>query len=184
MLTEQQLGEYIDRHFTSTLFRLETLETYDVGGDDEDFRRYLAGQSGPTSKWPEVVRGEVASGKHTYRVHLVNGPLTDYLRYEFEWCYGPNASAGEHIRILDTVEAHKPAEVLDEDFWIVDDEQLIRMHYSRTGEFEGATLGSADELPRFRTARDAAWSSATDFSEYWRRHPHYHRDPVEPVTRR
>lgn len=182
MLTEQQLGEYIDDTFTSSLFRLETLDTYDVDHENEDFRRYVAGRPGPTSTWPQVVRDEVAAGKYTYRVHVVHGPLTDYLRYEFEWCYVPNTAAGEQIRVLDTAEQHRPPEVPDEDFWIIDDQHLIRMHYAPSGRFQGATLGTPDMLPRFRTARDAAWSAATEFHEYWRRHPQYHRDDSETVA--
>lgn len=179
MLNEQQLGEFIDQHFTSTLFRLETLASY---GANEDFRRYVAGQSGPTSTWPEVIRSEVAGGRYTYRVHVVRSPLTDYLRYEFEWCYVPNAAAGELIRVLDTSEQHKPAAVLDEDFWIIDDSYLIRMHYASDGEFVGASVADPQLLPQYRAARDSAWTTATDFHDYWRRHPHYHRDRTQPAA--
>lgn len=179
MLNEQQLGEFIDQHFSSTLFRLETLENY---GANEDFQRYLAGQSGPTSNWPEVIRREVAGDRYTYRVHVVHSPLSDYLRYEFEWCYVPNAAAGELIRVLDTSEQHKSHMVFDEDFWLVDDTHLIRMHYAPDGEFVGATLGDAELMPQYRAARDAAWTTATDFHDYWRRHPHYHRDRNQPAA--
>lgn len=47
MLDEQQLADYIDGHFTSTLFRLEALDTYDVGSNGNDLARYLAGEPGP-----------------------------------------------------------------------------------------------------------------------------------------
>lgn len=178
MLDEQQLGEYIEQHFTSTLFRLECRDHYDVRHEDEDFRRYLAGHAAPTSTWPEVIRSEVARGLHTYRVHIVSPPLSDYLRYEFEWSYTANADAGEHIRILDTSEQHKPAAVGGEDFWLIGDEHLLVMHYSPAGEFVGASIGDEQQLPRYIAARDAAWSAATDFTDYWRRHPQYHRDRV------
>lgn len=176
MLNEQQLGEYIDEHFTSTLFRLECRAHYDLRHEDEDFRRYLAGQPGPTSTWPEVIRSEVGRGLNTYRVHVVQSPLTDYLRYECEWAYTANASAGEHIRILDTSEQHKPASVGVEDFWLIGDEHLLVMHYSTDGEFVGASIGDERALPRYIAAREAAWSAATDFTDYWHRHPQYHRD--------
>ncbi len=180
MLNEQQLGEYIDAHFTDTLFRLETLDAYGV---NEDFQRYMTGQSGPRSTWPEVIRNEVADGRYTYRVHVVHGPLSDYLRYEFEWCYVPNAAAGELIRVLDTSEQHKPDNAeFDEDFWIVDDTHLIRMHYAPDGEFVGASLADAELLSAYRAVRDAAWRTATDFHDYWRRHPHYHRDRHQPAA--
>jgi hypothetical protein len=41
MLTEDQLGEFIDEHFRSDLFRLETRTAYSVDSDGEDYSRYL-----------------------------------------------------------------------------------------------------------------------------------------------
>lgn len=178
MLDEQELGEFIDAHFTSRLFRLETLDHYEETSEAEDFGAYLAGQPGPLGKqaWMEVIRGEVARGLHTYRVHVVRSPLSDYLRYECEWGYVFNAEAGEHIRILDTAEQVKPAEVPDEDFWLIGDEHLLLMRYQPDGTFAGASIGAPELLPRYIEARDAAWSSGVDFDVYWREHPQYHRD--------
>jgi hypothetical protein len=109
VLDEQQLGDYIDAHFTSTLFRLETLSHYDVGSDGGDLTRYLAGEPGPdmTRKgaWMDRIHSEVDRGLRTYRVHVVDGPPSDYLRFEFEWGYVHNAVAGEHIRILRLIQA-------------------------------------------------------------------------------
>ena len=176
MLDERELGEYIDQHFASTLFRLETLDEYDVGTEQEDFLRYLAGQSAPTSTWPDVIRGEVARGLHTYRVHLLQSPLTDYLRYECEWGYVYNSEAGEHIRIIDTAEQPKPEAVPYEDFWLIGDEHLLLMHYHSDGKFLGASIGAPRLIPRYIAAREAAWSAGIDFTDYWRQHPQYHRD--------
>jgi hypothetical protein len=176
VLDEHQLGEYIDEHFKSRLFRLETLEQYTVGAEDEDFHRYLAGEPGPTSKWHEVIRGEVARGLYTYRVHVVRSPLSDYLRYECEWGYTSSVVAGEQIRIIDTAERHKPDVVPDEDFWLIGDEQLVLMHYNPDGTFRGGSIGPPELVPRYVAAREAAWSAGEDFTDYWRRHPEYHRD--------
>jgi hypothetical protein len=111
VLDEQQLGDYIDRHFTSTLFRLETLDRYEVGSDGDDFARYLTDGPGPDmtrkGSWLDHIRGEVARGLHTYRVHVVRGPLTGYLRFEFEWGYAYNAAVGEAaVPFADYWDAH------------------------------------------------------------------------------
>lgn len=37
MLDAQQLGGYIDAHFTSTLFRLVTLDRYDIDSDGDAY---------------------------------------------------------------------------------------------------------------------------------------------------
>jgi hypothetical protein len=180
VLDEQQLGEYIDRHFTSTLFRLETLDRYDVGSNGSDLNRYLAGEPGPDmarkGPWMDQIRSEVARGLHTYRVHVVRGPLTAYLRFEFEWGYRFNADAGEHIRILDLAEQPEPAALADEDFWLIGDDQAVSMRYDPAGRFIGADIAPAQAVPQYRAARDAAWEAAVPFNDYWAAHPQYWRD--------
>lgn len=175
MLNEQELGAFIDQHFTSTLFHLETRSQYDVSSDNEDFHRYVSGQPGPTSTWPDTIRDEVARGLHTYRVHVVHAPLTPYLRYECEWGYTANAAAGEHIRIIDTAEQPKPPSIPDEDFWLIDTSHLLLMHYDTEGRFEGASIAPAEQIPAYVAVRDAAWAAGVDFAEYWQSHPQFHR---------
>ncbi|MGH3961688.1 MAG: DUF6879 family protein [Pseudonocardiaceae bacterium] len=176
MLNEQELGDYIDSRFTRNLFRLETLDLYDVSSNGDDYRRYIAGETGPTPErkepWMEHIRGEVVRGAHTYRVHVVRSPLNDYLRFECEWGYVYNARAGEHIRILDLAELPRPADLLDEDFWLIEDREVLRMNYSDDGKFVGAEVSPNELLPRY-----LAWSGAVDFADYWKAHPGYWRDP-------
>jgi hypothetical protein len=180
VLDEQQLGDYIDRHFTRKLFRQEARDLYNVGSDGDDLARYLAGEPGPDmarkSPWMDQIRGEVARGLHTYRVHVVRGPLTGYLRFEFEWGYSYNAAAGEHIRILDLAEQPEPPALADEDFWLIGDDRAVRMHYDQGGRFLGAGLVTLEAVPRYRAARDAAWAAAVPFAAYWDAHPQYWRD--------
>jgi hypothetical protein len=180
VLDEQQLGDYIDHHFTSTLFRLETLDRYDVSSDGDDLARYLAGEPGPDmarkGPWMDHIRSEVARGLLTYRVHVVRGPLTGYLRFEFEWGYAYNAAAGEHIRILDLAEEAAPPALVDEDFWLIGDDQAVLMRYDSGGRFLGAEIASAQAVPHYRAAREAAWQAAVPFAAYWDAHPQYRRD--------
>ncbi len=181
MLDEHELGDYIDSRFTRVLFRLETLDLYDVGSNGDEYQRYVAGGVKPDPEqkkpWMEHIRGEVARGAHTYRVHVVRSPLNDYLRFECEWGYVYNARAGEHIRILDLAERPRPADLLDEDFWLIDDLEVLRMHYDDDGRYVGAEVTAEETLPRYLAAKDAAWSGAVDFAEYWKAHPEYWRDP-------
>jgi hypothetical protein len=180
MLDEQQIGQYIDEHFTRTLFRLETLPQYLVDSDGEDYRRYVAGLPGPTMSrkepWLDTLRAEHERGLYQHRVHVWRGPLTDYLRYECEWGYAYNADAGEDIRILDTSEQGKPTAVLDEDFWLIDDTHVVKMHYDPEGRLLGGSIGEPGEIQRYRDARDAAWPVAVPFVDYWNRHRQFWRD--------
>lgn len=180
MLNEQQLGDYIDRYFESTLFRLETLDRYDVDSNGGDLDRYLDGEPGPDmarkGPWMDQIRGEVARGLHTYRVHVVRGPLSPFLRFEFEWGYVFNEAAGEHVRILDLAEQEAPPALALEDFWLIGDDRAVRMHYDPDSRFLGAEIVPRIEVLRYRTARDAAWETAVPFADYWATHPQYHRE--------
>ena len=179
MLDVTGLGEYIDSHFTRHAFRLETLAVYDVPSDGEDVERYLRGEPGPDparkGPWLERLRRERREGKRRQRVHVVRSPLSDYLRYECEWGYLPNVAAGEEVWILDLAERPAPAGLVDHDFWLLDDEHVVRMHYDDQGRFIGAEVLDAEQLPRYQRARDLAVAAAEPFLDYWRRHPEYHR---------
>lgn len=184
MLNEDQLGEFIDARFTRTLFRLETLDHIEVAADTADFDRYQRGLPGPDmaqrNQWLDVIRDEVAHGKHTYRVHVVRSPLTTYLRFCFEWGYVHNAAAGERIGILDETEQAVPGELIRQDFWLIDGEHLVLMHYDRKGRFAGASVGSGGEVARYRVCANAAWQASAAFEDYWNSHTNEWRD--KPAT--
>jgi hypothetical protein len=179
-LDAAQLGELIRSRFTRRAFRLETRAAYEVGSDGGDVARYLRGEREPDPErkgaWLTRLRAEQAAGKLRQRVHVLRSPLSGYLRYECEWGYVPNVAAGEDVRILDLAERPLPAGLdIDHDFWLLDDQLVVRMHYDEGGRFLGAEVLVAAELPRYRLGRDAALEAAEPFSSYWGRHPEYHR---------
>jgi hypothetical protein len=180
MLDAPQLGELIRSTFTRDAFRLETLDAYDVGDDGQDVARYLRGEPEPDPErkgaWLARLRAERIVGKVRQRVHVLSGPLSDYLRYECEWGYLPNVAAGEDVRILDLAEQARAASLaVDHDFWLLDDQVIVRMHYDPRHRFVGADVLAGSELSRYRAARDAALNAAEPFTSYWERHPEYHR---------
>jgi len=174
VLTAADLGRYIDERLTRSAFRLELLDRYDVESDGADFDRFMHGEPAPTlarkRPWLDRLRAETRAGILNQRVHVLRTPLTDYLRFECEWGYAYNAGAGEDIRIIDLAEQARPAGLPDHDFWLIDGEHAIRMHYTAAGQFLGAEPAAADELPRYRRARDAALAAAAPFSTWWRQH--------------
>jgi len=183
MLDEQELGDYIDSHFTRVLFRLETLDLYDVASNGEEYHRYVAGEVKPNPErkkpWMEHIRGEVARGLHTYRVHVVRSPLNDYLRFECEWGYVYNARAGEHIRILDLADRRLPGSLVHAgDYMVIDDNTVVRMHYTDGGAFVGAHVVNQDPAV-FVALRDVMWDVAEPFTSWWARHTELqHARPV------
>jgi hypothetical protein len=173
------LGAFIDQA-TRSLFRLETLDRYDVGSDGGDFQRYLHGEDGPDADrkaaWHKVLQADLDRGVTTSRVHVVCSPLSDYLRYEFEWGYAHNL-AYEDIRILDLSEKPMPTG-LDGigDFWLIDDLQVAVMRYDGTGRYLGFEAAPDDEVVRYLAARDAAWQAGVPFGSYWASHRQDWRD--------
>lgn len=178
MLDERELGAYL-RHATGSLFRLETLPAYDVPTDRGDFPRYLAGEPDPDmerkGRWLDFLREQRAQGIHRHRVRVLRTPLSDYDRYACEWGYAYNVPAGEDTRVLDLSEQPLPAALVDHDFWLIDHEHPVRMHYDDAGRFLGATVADPAELVRYQAARDEAWHAAEPFDAWWSQHPEYHR---------
>lgn len=177
MLDLDAVLDLFTKHYTREAFRLEVLRYYAVDSDGDEYRRYLAGEDpepGFKEQFTKVLAQEHAEGKRRRRVHVLETPLNDYLRYECEWGYVPNVAAGEEIKILDQTEMLFPVEAVDDEFWLLDAEIAIVMRYGDAGEFLGAEVDDNVE-PYFRT-RSVAWDAAEDFTTWWARHPEEHRD--------
>lgn len=119
--------------------RLETRQRYDVTGDEERLRAFLAGEPLPPPSPGKLADLELITslrrkGRYIGRVHVVSLPLTDYLRYELA-VYAENAAAGEDVRIAD---GSRPilAE-LDQDFALFDSETAILFDYDDAGKVRG-----------------------------------------------
>ena len=182
--------EFFQRHCARSAFRLEVLEKYTVDSDEENFRDYLAGGPAPTwaagSEWMDQLARERAEGKRNYRVHVLASPLSDYLRYECEWGYVYTSRAGEEIFILDTAETPRPGGLIDEDFYLLDDERVLVMRYDDNGCLLGGEPQPESETGRYLRCREAALSRAVPFARYWAEHPQFwreHRAPREGARR-
>jgi hypothetical protein len=178
------LRAFIREHFTRTAFRLETLQQYEVASDGSDFARYLAGEPEPTTErkqpWLERLRSERERGLRRSRVRLVTHPVTDYTRFECEWGYAPNVEAGEEVLILDAGEAAVSAMDVERlkqcgDFWLIDDADVVVMHYGPDGQFVGAER--AGDVALYQDIARLARAPAEPFAAWWARHEEYHRNP-------
>ncbi|TDD62435.1 DUF6879 family protein [Actinomadura rubrisoli] len=167
MIPLEEFGKLFET-FQRSAFRLETLAKYTVPEEADAFRDFLAGRSKPDN-WGanDWARGIVASGRIMQRVHVVRSPLSDYLRFEIGWGYPGSIDAGEDVRILDLTHNEVPG-LPDHDFWLFDDETVIRMHYSPEGEFLGADR--VPEVEPYRTYRDLAMGNSVPFLDYWSQH--------------
>ena len=179
LLNERELGELLDQA-QDDLFRLETLDAYDVATDGGDFARYMAGEPGPDparkGPWLARLRADAERGLHNRRVHVLRSPVGGYLRYEAEWGYLPNSEAGEDIKILDLAEVRAPRGLVVEDFWLMDGATAVRMHYDAAGRFLGASIVPRWRLGRYQRTARAAWRAAVPFGAWWAAHPQYQRE--------
>jgi hypothetical protein len=90
--------------------------------------------------------------------------------------YAYNVPAGDDTRILDLAKhSHLAGARSWDDFWLIDDNEVVLMHYDSDGHFLGAELADPDATDRYRAVRDTAWRAAEPFSTWWHRHPEYHR---------
>jgi hypothetical protein len=177
VLDYDQLNDFFDS-FKRSVFRLENLDTYTTAHEQDRVARYLAGeefQPPADSSWNEQMAGRVAAGCQWAKVHVLRDPTSAYFRYAAEWSW-PNSSAyGQDVRILDLVRRSQPDDVPDEDFWIIDDEVVVRMHYDNDGRWQGADLAPVDDLPRYVLAKKRAYEMAVPFEQWWAAHPEHHR---------
>jgi uncharacterized protein DUF6879 len=167
VLSGEEFGRLFET-FKRTAFRLETLSVYDVEEEREEFERFLAGgDMGPDWDDNPWVRSMTDKGKEVSRVHVLRSPPTDYLRYELA-AYPGNITAGESIGIIDLAEQAVTG-LPDHDFWLFDDRDVYRMHYTPKGAFIGELL-PADRLAEYQDYQERALTEAVPFADYWERH--------------
>jgi hypothetical protein len=114
----------------------------------------------------ERVAGYRASGRSIGRVHVVRRPLSEYLRFEFDWYYTPHIRAGENIRILDLTDEPDP-DLPDHDFWLFDEATVVQMLYRPDGTQIGRELVKDPDLEAYIKWRDMACAAAIPVLDYW-----------------
>ncbi|MEV5572490.1 DUF6879 family protein [Spirillospora sp. NPDC052269] len=148
-------------------FRLETLPVYGVPEEDEEFRVWR--ETGrldipEDDPWLIRVRHYRETGRGIGRVHVLTRPLSEYLRFEFDF-YPQSSKAGEDIRILDVTDRPNPLAGA-QDSWLFDDTHVVLMHYADDGtQTSRELLDAADPAPYVELKRLANLHSVP-FSEF------------------
>ncbi|MBB5159561.1 DUF6879 family protein [Saccharopolyspora phatthalungensis] len=158
--------------FRYTAYRLETLQRYEVSYEQAEFDRFLAGEA--RGEFPGIadwiggtVTKAVSAGKRMHRVHVVQEPLSDYVRFECAWAYEHTSRAGEEIRIISVARDEWPAGLPKFDYWLFDSSQLVAMYYEDDGKFISAEI--VDDPKRVVQAnywRDAAVEASIPYREF------------------
>lgn len=151
MLTERELGSLL------------------AGFQRQAFRRYLTGEPDDYSwhrSWTDMLRRDHESGKSWRRVRIVSFPPSAWTRYGVEVAR-LSMAAGEDIRYLRRDVADRIG-LAPYDSWLLDDEQLIRLHFhDGDNTFRGAELmADAGTVLGHVRWRDFAWRLAQTLEEF------------------
>jgi hypothetical protein len=149
-------------------FRLETLQRYDAEYERDGYGAFLRGEPVDNSPgpWQAMIREHVAAGRRLARVHVIEEPLSDYIRYELA-AYARSIEAGEDVRVIAVRRGVWPARVPRHDYWLFDDERLWLMDYDVAGTFQAAVLvDDPGVLAQHREWRDAALAQSITVANY------------------
>jgi hypothetical protein len=153
----------------SSWFRLETLQVYDVGYENEEFETFLrTGQlDRDIGPWQQMISTHRHAGRQLRRVHVIEEPLTDYLRYELA-AYQHNGRAGEDIRLIPVRHGQWPSDLPQNfDFWLFDDSDVWTMTYDDAGRFLSADRATDTQLVnQCRQWRDVALAHSIPQTDY------------------
>jgi Family of unknown function (DUF6879) len=155
--------------FKHSAFRLELHPVYTMSDEEEEFQRFLSGEKPPADlryPWLDKLARAMKAGKTVQRVHVVKRPLSNYLRYEFEWGYAFNVQEGEDVRVLDITDKGTQS-LPDHDFWFFDETTVVKMLYRPDGTQIGRELVENPDLDEYKEYRDIALDGAIPFREYW-----------------
>ena len=160
--------------FQLSAFRLETLQRYDVPAEADRIaawreHRPMPERSPRTNPFLRRVAETTAAGKQWSRVHVLDLPLSEYVRFELE-TYRESARAGERVWLVgrgaDPALSH-----LHRDFWLFDagtrHAVAVLMEYDQDGRYLDATVTTdRDDIMACTAARDLALRHAVPLDRY------------------
>lgn len=172
-MTLEEFDQLFDR-FEVSAFHLETHQTYAVSEEDERLRAFKEGLPRPersvrTTPWLQRVAVTTVNGKHWARVHIIEHPLTEYLRYQLIG-YVESQAAGEEIRLADRG-THPELVELGPDFWLFDADTPqafgVRLHFDGLGHLLGIEhVTTVDEIRELERQREVALERSISLAEY------------------
>lgn len=169
-LTPDEWSQYfIKPHFQRSAWRFEAQPTYTIPREQERIELWRSGVPEPADHnkvWRDRVRWHVSEGRSVSRVRIVRPPLTEYQRYSFEWSIPGNTQAGEDLRILD-LNDHPDLEPLPKpDWWMFDDQVVVRLDFNDDGTLAGYELVNESDVDGYRQLRDRVSGLAVPFAQY------------------
>ncbi len=167
LLTPQALTELYDS-FEHTVFKLEVRDRYNLEGEQESLRRFLAGEPDPdraTRPWLGKMKAATGQGKRVERVRVVTEPHSDYIRWEIAGT-PYSLGVGEDIRYLPRPRANEVG-LPDHDFCLFDSSRLVLLHFDEDDRpLEHELITDPAVVVQHCYWRDVAWHYAVPYREY------------------
>lgn len=160
------------REFRYTAYRLEALQRYTVPSEEAAFERFRAGgergEIPGIAQWiEETIAPAAAEGRKVHRVHVVETPVSEYVRFEAAWAYAHTAPAGEEIRILPVAQGEWPTELPRLDYWLFDSMTMLSLQYDDEGRFLTARYEDDPALiVQANHWRDVAVKLSTPYTDF------------------
>jgi hypothetical protein len=160
------------RSFNTSLFRLEARNEYRVPFEEDAFRRFLDGAPLKPDEgdlaWRDLIRKHRNAGRKWQKVHIVDLPLTDYLRFEIAAAYDVFAPVGEEVRMIERRIGSITDSFDGDDFWLFDDAQLVLMRYSDDGKVLARELvvDEPELIAQYIERKEKALAAATPYREF------------------
>jgi hypothetical protein len=171
MTPDELLALY--RDFTDEAIRVEAQQHYVVPGDEDRQRAFREGR--PLPERPakaatlRLIASSVAAGKAIGRVHIVDRPLSDYVRYELAAAYPENVAAGEEVWITDRA-VHPALDAVRRDFVLfdarTDHPAVVWYDYTPDGRLIGYRRGGDDDIATCLATLDLARSHAVPLAAF------------------
>ena len=120
--------------FKKNAFRVETLQRYNVDEEQEAFQYFQKNKKLPEwfwEDWCDIIKKAKTRWATMQRVHLIQFPISQYLSFELEE-YKNNIKAWEEIFYIPF---EKCSVKIESDFWIFDDNTVMKMNYDKNGAF-------------------------------------------------
>lgn len=154
--------------FRSSSLHLETRDAYGTETELPHMAKWAAGEPDDfewLQDWCDTLRQHAAAGRSVRRALIVSEPLSDYQR----WAYSttqPLVDAGEDIRWVPRRRVSELG-IPGNDFYLLDDERVVFLHYSGAGLNTGfTTTTSTATVEMCRNAFEQVWSLAIPHSDY------------------
>ena len=175
-------GDLLALRYTISAFRLQSRPHYDVA-PDPGFHRWRRG-AGPDrdalTGWLRTLQVDLDAGVRATRLKILSAELTEYEQYACERLFSYAVGAGEQVLVVDLAAVPLPAGVELFDFWLLDDERAVRLHYDGGGRLRSAGPFSARHC---RSLRDTLLPCAEPFERWWLRNTGMRVDQVDEAPR-